>query len=215
MRQMYFTRIGAETDGTPSDYQSIGMADTGTRRHEAIQEVLLKMEQLGYDWRYLDVAEYVKRKQALGKCLTLEVLGSAGAETHLRDTALHMSFRCDGIIEQISTGNRYLFEFKNQTSFKFRGKECVDDAHVDQVVCYCTLLDLSKALVLYENRDVTELACPEVFLVTEEMKQRLCVNKILECEGYVERLIPPPKHKDTSPCKWCNYKNACAKAGGR
>ena len=213
MRRMYFTRIGADEDVSNTDYKSIGMADTGTRRHEAIQEVLLDMAKLGYDWEYVDVADYVEMKRAQGKCTTLIVKGRVGAETHLFDTALKISFRCDGIIKRISTGEYYLFEFKNQTSFKFRDKTSVDDAHVQQVVCYCTALDLDKAFVLYENRDVCELECPEVFYVTEEMKQRICVDHILECEGYVERLIPPPKNENAKTCRWCPYRSLCKKVG--
>lgn len=213
MRNMYFTRTGAPTDTTTSEYNGIGMADTGTRRHEAIQEVLLQMKKLGYDWEYIDVAEYVKKKQSFGKCRTLQIKGSAGAETHLFDTALKISFRCDGIIRRISTNDYYLFEFKNQTSFKYANKETVDEAHVDQVVCYCTALDLDKAFVLYENRDTCNLECPEIFEVTDKMKQEICISKIMECEGYVERMIAPPKCSDTKNCRWCNYKGICKKVG--
>lgn len=213
MRSMYFVRTEAPVDTIATDYQSIGMADTGTRRHEAIQEALLKMKELGYDWEYVDVAKYVEEKQKQGKCKTLKVLGSAGAETHLFDSFLKISFRADGIIKKISTGEYFLFEFKNQTSFKYSGKECVDEAHIDQVVCYCTALDLDKAFVLYENRDLCQLECPEIFEVTDKMKQEICVDKIMECEGYVERMIPPPKTEDTKNCRWCKYKTICQKVG--
>lgn len=212
MRQMYYMRSGEPADESRTEYQMIGMADTGSRRHEAIQDVLEKMEKLGYDWRYVNVAEYIANKHAEGKLLNIDVVGQRGAETKLFDKVLNISFMCDGIVQRVSTGKYYLFEFKNQTSFKYSGKEKVDEAHVDQVTCYCMSLDLSEALVTYENRDVCMLECPEVFLVTEEMKQA-CVSKILECEGYVERMIPPPMHPTTKPCRWCQYQTACKKAG--
>ena len=186
------------------------MADTGTRRHEAIQEVLESMKELGYDWEYYPVDKYVKQKQSEGKCLSLQIKGQVGAETHLFDTTLLTSFRCDGIIRRLSTNEYYLFEFKNQVSFKARDKKDVDEAHHNQVICYCTSLDLDNAFVLYENRDTCELECPVVFEVTEEMKQGL-VSRIMECEGYVERMIAPPKPDDLSVCKWCKYKGICRK----
>ena len=213
LRDMYFTRMGAEQDTTTESYGSIGMADTGTRRHEAIQEVLLQMKELGYDWEYVDVADYVQKKQKFGKCTTVSILGKAGAETHLTDSFLHISFRCDGIIRRISTNEYFLFEFKNQASFKYSGKECVDVQHIEQVTCYCTALDLDKAFVLYENRDNCELCCPEVFEVTQDMKEQICINKILECESYVERMIAPPKCDDNRNCKWCKHKTICKKVG--
>ena len=212
MRRMYFTRIGADEDVSNTDYKSIGMADTGTRRHEAIQEVLLDMAKLGYDWEYVDVADYVEMKRAQGKCTTLIVKGRVGAETHLFDTALKISFRCDGIIKRISTGEYYLFEFKNVVSFKFAHVDHVLEQHHNQVICYCTALDLDKAFVVYENRDTTELECPEIFNVTYDMKEQL-VGRIMECEGYVERLIPPPKEESVSVCRWCQYRTLCKKVG--
>lgn len=213
MRNMYFTRVGAEQNRTPTEYNSTGMADTGTRRHEAIQEALLTMKDNGYDWEYYDVEKYVKHKQRFGKCKSLEIKGTQGAETHLIDHALNISFRCDGIIRRISTNEYFLFEFKNVISFKFNQ---LDDhalhEHYNQVICYCTALDLDKAFITYENRDNCTLEVPEVFEVTSDMKNWL-VGYIQECEDYVERLIPPPKTESTKTCRWCPYSSLCKKVG--
>lgn len=211
MRNMYFTRTKAPQDEALVEYNSTGMADTGTRRHEAIQEVLLRMRELGFDWEYVDVEEYVKKKQEFGKCKSLIVKGTQGAETHLIDTALNLSFRCDGIIRRISTNEDFLWEFKNVVSFKYNqlGNHCLEQHH-NQVICYCTVLDLDKAFVMYENRDICTLEVPEVFEVTQDMKNWL-VGYIAECEGYVERLIPPPRTSDSKACKYCNYKSICRK----
>ena len=212
LRQMYFTRTEAEQDITVTEYNSIGMADTGTRRHVAIQTVLEHMEEMGYDWRYIDVAKYIDEKHKAGKCLNLEVKGTKGAETKLFDSVYKVMFMCDGVMQRISTGEYYLFEFKNQISFKARDKEGVDEAHYNQVTAYCAELDLDKAFVLYENRDNCNLQCPEVFEVTQEMKDNF-FSRLLDCEGYVERLIPPPKTDNPKDCKWCKYKTVCRKAG--
>lgn len=211
MRNMYFTRNKAPQDPSPSEYNSIGMADTGTARHEAIQNVLLKMREMGYDWEYVDVGEYIKKKQSFGKCKNIKVKEQCGAETHLIDTVLNLSFRCDGIIRRISTNEYYLFEFKNVVSFKFNQLEdhCLEQHH-NQVICYCTALDLDKAFVTYENRDICTLEVPEIFEVTQDMKDWL-VGYIQECEWYVERMIAPPKTDDTKHCKWCRYKDICRK----
>ena len=213
MRQMYFVRMGAEQDTTPSGYNSINMADTGTRRHEGIQEVLLAMQELGYDWKFVDVAEYIKKKQSFGKCLNIEIKGTHGAETHLIDKSLNTSFRCDGIMKRISTNEYYLLEFKNVISFKYAMiDEHILPEHLNQVICYCTSLDLDKAFVLYENRDNCELDVPEVLDVTQDMKNWL-VGYISECESYVERMIAPPKCEENKTCRWCSYKQICKKIG--
>ena len=75
MRQMYYQVTGERPDDTRTDYASVGMADTGTRRHIAIQEAITAMAELGYDWKYLDVEEYVREKQSQGKCLAIKVVG--------------------------------------------------------------------------------------------------------------------------------------------
>ena len=211
LRQMYFMRTKAEPDDTITDYTSIGMADTGSRRHVAIQTVLENMESMGYDWRYVDVSDYVDMKKSQGKCVFLDVVGKNGAETKLFDNDMKVMFLCDGIMQRISTGEYYLFEFKNQISFKANGKEGVDKEHYNQVTAYCAELDLNKALVLYENRDNCNLECPEVFEVTQEMKDSF-YDRLLDCEGYVERLIVPPKCENTKICRWCKYKTACREA---
>lgn len=212
LRQMFFMRVGQTPDVIPTEYNSVGMADTGTHRHVFIQEVLIKMEELGFDWRYIDVAEYIQMKQRQGKCLDIEVKEKHGAETHLVHKALNISFMCDGVLQHIPTGEYYLFEFKNQISFKYADKMAVDPEHENQVTCYCMCLDLDKALVLYENRDNCMLTCPEVYEVTQEQKQKI-VDLLLECESYVEKLVPPPKPENTKACKWCKYKSSCQRAG--
>lgn len=221
MRQMYYMVTGEKPDESRTDYASVGMADTGTRRHVAIQEAISAMAELGYEWKYLDVEEYIREKQAHGKCLDIQVVGKRGVETQLRHKALNISFMCDGIVRHIPSGEDFLFEFKNQISFKYShddkdkgavSKSHVDEAHEDQVCTYCMALDLERALVLYENRDNCNLECPEVFEVTPEMKQAR-VDKILECDSYVERQVPPPMHHDKKPCRWCNYQTSCKKHG--
>lgn len=213
MRNMYFTRTRAPQDPEVVEYNSTGMADTGTARHEALQNALLNLQKMGYDWKYLDVAEYVKEKQKFGKCKSLTVKEKQGAETHLIDTALNLSFRCDGIIRRISTNEDFLWEFKNVVSFKYNqlNDHCLEQHH-NQVICYCTVLDLDKAFVMYENRDICTLEVPEIFEVTQDMKNWLC-NYISECEGYVERMIAPPKTEDSKNCRFCQYKNICRKVG--
>lgn len=221
MRQMYYQVTGERPDDTKTDYASIGMADTGTRRHVAIQEAVAAMAELGYQWKYLDVEDYLREKWAHGKCLDIQVRGKKGVETALYHKTLNISFMCDGIVRYIPSGEDFLFEFKNQISFKYGHddkdknsvtKAHVDEAHEDQVCTYCMCLDLDRVLVLYENRDNCNLECPEVFEVTQEMKQSR-VDKILECDSYVERQVPPPMHSDKKPCRWCRYQTACKKHG--
>lgn len=211
LRMMYFMVTGADLDPGRTDYQSIGMADTGTRRHVAIQEALMQLSELGYDWEYIDVEEYIKDKQLNGKCSDIIIVGKSGPETKLRNTKLNMNFMCDGIMRQKSTGRYILFEFKNQISFKANNKEDVDTEHKPQAALYCLNLDLEDVFFLYENRDNCELHCFLLHISDEDKNAQLA--KLQECDTYVENLIPPPRHKDLKPCRWCSYKVMCKRCG--
>jgi CRISPR/Cas system-associated exonuclease Cas4 (RecB family) len=51
-----------------------------------------------------------------------------------------------------------------------------------------------------------------MFNVTDEMKKSL-LDKINDCNGYVERQITPPKPENITNkiCAYCSYKNTCKK----
>lgn len=214
IRQMYYKRSGAVPDKETTVYTDVGMADTGTGRHEDIQNALIWMTSHGSRFRYIDVSRYVEEKQKRGKCLQLVVTGSCGAETALWDKERDVRFRCDGIIYDSVTHIFYLFEFKNQISSSAAGKACVDMKHHCQVDCYCAELDLQYALVTYENRDTCQLYVPEVYEVTEYAKLSI-MRKIDECEHAVKYLKVParPTNLSSSDCRWCRYRSHCRNDG--
>lgn len=210
IRQMFYKRSKYVPDPPTSTYSDIGMAQTGTDRHEDIQNALLYMTSHGSRFLYVDVETYVRKRQEQGKCLQLEVRGKDGAETALYDKDRNVSFRCDGIIYDKVTKEFYLFEFKNQISSTAAGKVCVDAKHYCQVNCYCAELCLSKALVTYENRDTCQLYVPEIFEVTDYDKASI-MSKIDECENFVihSNVPPRPDNLTSSECRWCNYRSYC------
>lgn len=214
MRAMFYKRSSYVPDLDRTEYTDVGMANTGTGRHEDIQKALIYMTTHGSRFKYVDVARYVQEKQSRGKCLQLVVTGKDGAETALWDKERDVRFRCDGIIYDSVTHLFYLFEFKNQISSTAAGKACVDMKHHCQVDCYCAELDLQYALVTYENRDTCQLYVPEVYEVTEYAKLSI-LKKIDDCEDMAKHAIVPARPTNLSPseCKWCRYKSYC-KADG-
>ncbi len=212
-RMMYYIRKGYKQDSVSNDYQGIGMADTGTRRHVAIQEVLENMADMCLPWEYLDVGEYVERKHKEGKILNTQVTDYRGHEVHLKDDDLHISCMCDGIVRNKNTGHIYLFEFKNQISFKAQWRDKIDKSHYSQIIAYATLLDLDDVIMLYENRDTCELKCPPVYHVTAEDKRNF-IEKLRHIEIMCEECMVPAAEKNSGMCKWCNYQNQCRQDGG-
>lgn len=214
IRAMYYKRRGTIPDKDTTIYSDIGMANTGTGRHEDIQNALIYMTNHGGRFKYIDVGRYVEEKQKRGKCTQLKVTGKDGAETKLWDVERDVRFRCDGIIYDSKTAIFYLFEFKNQISNSAAGKACVDMKHHCQVDCYCAELDLKYALVTYENRDTCQLYVPEVYEVTEYAKIR-ALQKIDDCERMAKHGTVPARPTNLSPsdCNWCKYKSYCKQDG--
>lgn len=207
IRNMYFQITGTPQDDERSNYCLVGICESGSDRHERLQQAISNMKQVGIDCEYIDVADYVIKN----KLDYLEVMGKSGFETKLYHKSLNISFLCDGIIKY--KGKYYILEIKTETIYKWQTRDRVAEEHLNQATTYSACLGIDDVLFLYENRDNCD---KKVFIlhVTEEMKTRL-LGKIEECDGYVSRLIPPPKPEDVpkKSCNYCNYKTACRRAG--
>ena len=60
LRQMYFTRKGIPPEDEIKDPSFIGICESGSDRHNRIQNVLSHMKDLGMEFEYIDVETYVK-----------------------------------------------------------------------------------------------------------------------------------------------------------
>ena len=207
IRNMYFQVIGEEQDGNKASYQLIGMGESGSSRHDILQEYVIYMKELNMDCEYIDVADFVK-EQGLDY---LTIVKQQGHETKLYHKGLNLSFLCDGIIKY--KGEYYILEIKTETTHKSSRRQEVEPEHYPQGTMYSISFNINKVIFLYEDRD----NCGKkayMLNVTEDMKYGM-LNKIEECNEYVNKLIPPPYPKDIEKktCSYCNYKKACRKAG--
>lgn len=203
IRNMYFQVTGAEVKGDRSTSELVGICESGTDRHDRIQKAVMAMKNSGIDCEYVDVADYVTSRGLTD----IEIVSKQGNETKLFNKVLNMSFLCDGIIRY--KGVYYILEIKTETATKFWDRQGVNPDHILQGTAYSVNLKLDKVLFLYECRDNCS---KKAFMldVTDKMKQDL-VGKITECDGYVNRLICPPKPDDLSKkaCAYCSYSEIC------
>jgi len=208
IRNMYFQVTGTETDDERTNACLVGIVQSGSDRHDKLQEAITHMKEFGMDCEYIDVAEFV-RIRGLDY---LEVISKQGHETKLYHKDLNISFLCDGIIKY--KGQYYILEIKTETIYKWQSRDGVAEEHIPQGTAYATCLGINQIMFLYENRDNCDKKA-FVLDITDDMKYDLIVSKIEECDGYVSRLIPPPKPKDITrkDCQYCNYKAECRKAG--
>ena len=207
IRNMYYQRTGAEPDAELSSYCSVGICNSGSDIHIRIQTAVEDMKKNGIDCEYIDVADFVKSRNLD----YLEIVSKSGMETKLFHKTLNMSFMCDGIIRY--KNHYYILEIKTEASFKWSNRTDTDPAHYNQGTAYSVAFNLPEVLFLYINRDILDMKAYR-FVPTDEMKEEL-VGNIEDCEGYVGRLICPPKPVDIprAVCNYCSYKTKCRKDG--
>lgn len=209
LRNMYYQRIGEDLTPSHEAASLIGIGESGSDRHERIQKAVAAMKANGFDCEYVDVAEFVKSRNLTD----LEIIRKQGMETKLFNKKYNIGFLCDGIIKY--KGHYYVLEIKTETSrknYERRSTKEAEDSHKTQASVYAMCFNIRDVIFLYENRDTCDKMTIFVH-VTDEMIMDRVVGKIEECDGYVSRLIAPPKHPDKKPCKYCNYLNSCRRDG--
>jgi CRISPR/Cas system-associated exonuclease Cas4 (RecB family) len=207
MRNMYYQVIGAEQDPNQKrEASNVGITESGSDRHERIQKAVSEMKRVGYDFEWIDVADYLEKWPQDGTV----VVERQGMETKLKNTILNLSFLCDGIVR--FNGEYYVLEIKTEASFKFNGRSEAVDKHKYQATAYSVALGIDKIIFIYENRD---FCSKKSFLyeVTQNDKEERVIHRIATCDSYVERGVVPPKTTVQSECKYCSYKERCAKDG--
>ena len=207
IRNMYYQITGADPDPVQSSYCMVGICNAGTDIHIRVQQAVSEMQSNGMDCEYIDVAEYVKSRNLD----YLEIISKNGMETKLHHKTLNMTFMCDGVIRY--KNHYYILEIKTEASFKWNARTGVDPNHYKQGTAYSVSLQLPEVLFVYVNRDVLDMKS-YLFVPTDEMKEDF-VGIIEDCNGYVSRLICPPKPDDVSKktCEYCGYKNLCKQEG--
>ena len=205
IRNMYYQRAGATPDEELSSYCSVGICNSGSDIHIRIQTAVEDMKKHGIDCEYIDVADFVKSRNLD----YLEIVSKSGMETKLFHKTLNMSFMCDGIIRY--NNHYYILEIKTEASFKWSTRTDTDPAHYNQGTAYSVAFQLPEVMFLYINRDILDMKA-YLFVPTNEMKENL-VGTIEDCEGYVNRMICPPKPDDLprNVCQYCGYKTQCRK----
>lgn len=208
VRNMYFQITGATPEEQRENATLVGILESGSDRHERLQDAVIKMKNFGMDCEYIDVAKYVKMRNLTH----LDIIKKQGNETKLYNKDLNISFLCDGIIKY--KNQYYILEIKTETIYKWQSRAGVADEHIAQGTAYATCLGINQIMFLYENRDNCDKKA-YILEVTDEMKYDLIISKIEECDAYVKKLTPPGIPADISKktCQYCNYKSECRKVG--
>lgn len=212
MRQSYYVITGAETDEANASYISTGICESGTDRHERIQDAVLHMKDNNMDCEYINVADFVRQRELNYLEIVKEPDFEHGEyETKLYHKTLNMSFLCDGIIKYHN--HYYILEIKTESSNKFFQRKGVDPSHYHQAIAYSTAFKINDVIFIYECRDNCDKKA-FLFEVTDDMRYEMLAY-IEDCDRYIKKLKVPPKPDDVAKktCNYCNYKGRCNKDG--
>jgi CRISPR/Cas system-associated exonuclease Cas4 (RecB family) len=203
IRNMYFQVTGAKGSSESATSELVGICESGSDRHERIQQYVCDMKENNIDCEYVNVADYVKSHNLD----YLNIVSQQGYETKLYYPELNMSFLCDGIIRY--KGKYYILEIKTETSNKFWDRKDVNPDHILQGTAYSLAFGINEVLFLYECRDNCS---KKAFMlnVTDDMRMDLA-GKITNCDSYVKSGKIPPKPADITKkaCAYCGYCELC------
>lgn len=210
MRQSFYLILNVYMPPEMQTYQSCGICESGSDRHERIQKAIDGMKDNGFDCEYIDVETYINQHNLND---TLEVKEKTGMETKVYNKKLNMSFLTDGIIKYKQ--RYFIFEFKTEVAQKFRNRTNVDPIHISQGTAYSDAFKINDVIFLYENRDTCEKKS-YLLNVTDDDRQNRIHKYIKECDEYIANRVVPPMPIDQTvlkKCKYCAYKARCASDG--
>ena len=199
IRSMYFQRVGNVLQ-QKSDSNLIAMGESGTFRHEVIQEYLVKMSERLADEEFLwvNVEKYLEENPVEGTTVDANFKKN-DYETKCKNSNLQLSFLCDGLV--MLKGKPTILEIKTETMFKYNKHTEPYEEHKMQATCYALCLGVDQVLFLYENRDTFDKKA-YLFEVTAEWKQKV-VDKISTCEWFVEQGAAPQEYCSSNYCPYC------------
>ena len=205
IRNMYYQRTSTPIDNSKMSPESVGIAESGTDRHERIQYYVSMMQSVGIDCEWVDVETYIKEHNLED----LEVVSKKDYETKLYNKRYAFRFLADGLIKY--HGEYYILEIKTETTNKFIPRTAIDTYHYNQAIAYSLNFGIDKVMFLYENRDVCSKKS-YLKIVTDDERNSL-IKKLTDCEYCVNNHIVPnkPVDADRKMCQYCQYRTTCRK----
>ena len=200
-RSLYYQMIGAQPDEQSSGVNLVGICESGTDRHEVLQDYIQNMRKYNISCEWLDVGEYLLKH----KIYDPTVVSKKGNETKLYSEKYNMRFMCDGLVKY--KDEYYIIEIKTESTHKYNSHDEPYQSHKLQAACYSMCIGVPKVIFIYENRD----NCSKkgyLFEVPQEMIDDIedTIQYVNDCVKF--DVLPP---KEPNKCTYCNYKNTCVK----
>lgn len=208
-RNIFFERTHAPKDEIDLKniwtYNQVGILESGTDRHERIQNVLFKMEEMGLV-KNIDIPTAVEDAKAKGLQTEFVSWNEDKTEARCLNKDYNLYFQADGLIEM--AGKKAIFEIKTTSCKKIatiRKSKAPLRPHILQATAYAMCLGVDYILFFYEDRDFTS-HFPILYEVPQSIKNEV-IAKLQEVDRCVnEGDIPAPNKME---CTFCEFKTLC------
>ena len=203
-RLSYFRLRGVEPDKeAEKDVTLEFTANIGTACHEIIQKRL--SESLKDNW--IEVSTYLEENPVPYQ---YKVTKDSKYETKVEFLDPPVRFAVDGIVK--FGDEYYLLEIKTSEYNSFKALSEPKPNHIDQVKCYCSLLNIDKALVFYLDRQYGATKCFEVHVPDYEKEEVFKkMEHVLQC--IKDNIAPARLPQGDYWCSYCKYKKRCEQWG--
>lgn len=205
-RYSWFKLRGVQPDAISVPDRTLQFsADIGTACHELIQGRL--SEKLGADW--INVKDYL---DSVPRQFSYDIV-QKGFESLIEIKEPYpVRFACDGLLRW--KDKLYLLEIKTSEFGSFDSLVEPKPKHIDQIKCYCALLDLSNVLVVYQDRQYGGMKCFE--LTVSETEKKAVLDKMQYIIQMVDANIAPeglPVGDEHCSSNMCPYYKKCKEWG--
>lgn len=211
-RRSWFRLRGVDPDKLDStDARLEFSAEIGTACHTIIQERLIRALNQSDDVEWVDVTWYLEN--VLGLVHNVDFFATKnGYETQVEFFNIPVRFAVDGILKIGS--EYYLFEIKSSEYASWNDLTDPKSEHVAQAQSYCTLLNLSKVIFFYIDRQYGDIKSYEL-AVSEDVKQSM-LDMFDRVQKYAEfGIAPDPLPRGDKWCTptYCPYYKKCSEYG--
>lgn len=176
------------------------MAAVGTCCHERVQERLTSVD----GCRWVDVEDCIESIYSESEC---------SCEKRGYETLVHMydppvTFSLDGVVEMDEV--TYVLEIKTCSTSSFKVLAYPKQKHISQIRCYCALLNIRNAMVVYQDRQFGSLKCFTVAFSDEDIRSVWGDFKYVQ-DMVRKNLAPDPLPSGDIWCSssYCPYYKSC------
>lgn len=206
-RKMWFRLRGTEPDQIKKPDPVLNFtADIGTAIHRIVQSNLKECLQDDY----VEVDKFLEQFPISHRYSIEKSPDSLEYLIELTDPPVR--FACDGIVKL--GGDYYLLEIKSSEFSSFDALTGPKAEHIEQVKCYCSLLELSKVLFLYVDRQYGGIKVYEYKV--NDVDKKTILDAMSDVQSAVRSMIPPqplPKGDKWCSSAMCPYYSKCSEWG--